>query len=76
MNALADVTMVPVTSSNVMSVGYDDGTHELHVLFKGNRYYIYTNVPHDKFDEMLKAPSVGSYMNENIKKEHQFRRVG
>lgn len=70
-----DVSMIPVQSSNVLAVGYDDGTHSLVVRFKANTVYVYQDVPVEKFDALLKAESVGKFINSNIKGTYPFRKV-
>lgn len=72
---MTSVPMIPVSSSNVMSVGYDDGNQALHVQFKGNRCYVYSGVPKVKFDELVCATSIGSYLNQNIKNVYPAARV-
>ena len=38
------VKMSPLRSSNIESAGYDAGSHELHVTFKGGTTYLYEGV--------------------------------
>jgi hypothetical protein len=65
--------MFPVSSSNISAVGYDAENMILYVDFlrKGNdfseRQYRYFNVPYMVYDEMVNAPSVGSYFYHNIR---------
>lgn len=59
---------VPVTSSNVASVGYDPATKTLEVEFKRGGVYQYFDVPAATHAAMLAAPSIGSYLDANIKK--------
>lgn len=67
--------MHPVQSSNVVAVGYDDGTNSLHVQFKGNTVYIYTGVPPEKFNALLQSDSKGKFINSNIKGSHPFTKA-
>ncbi len=53
-----------VTSSNVVSVGYDPEGRFMEVEFKANRHgvgsvYRYAPVTQEQFDEVRDAPSVG-----------------
>jgi hypothetical protein len=64
--------MIYVDSSNIEAVGYDDDTQELYVKFLSGGYYIYHDVPPGIFNELLYAPSKGSYMNREIKGVYQF----
>jgi len=66
---------VSVSSSNVASVGYDSATQTLEVEFLKGQTYQYFDVPEALFREMLAAPSVGSYFNQNIKGSFRYARV-
>lgn len=57
----------PVTSTSILSVGYDDLTFVLEVEFATGRIYQYFDVPRAHFDAMLTAGSVGAYFNANIR---------
>jgi len=59
--------MVYVDSSNVEAVGYDDDAQELHVQFLSGGYYTYHDVPRSVFDDLLYAPSKGSFLNREVK---------
>ena len=68
--------MIPVTSSNIESIGYDKTSKELNVKFKCNEStYVYKDVPQDKFDDLLAAQSVGKYHNVAIKGVFIFDKV-
>ncbi|MGL4483553.1 MAG: KTSC domain-containing protein [Anaerovoracaceae bacterium] len=55
-----------VVSSNVSAIGYDKG--ELFVEFSNGRLYVYSAVPEYHFLNLLEAESVGSYLDQKIKK--------
>lgn len=57
----------PVSSSNILSVGYDDDSFVLEVEFKDGRVYQYFDVPRAEFDALLSAGSIGSYFSANIR---------
>lgn len=63
--------MIYVDSSNIEAIGYD-GTGELHVQFLSGGYYIYHDVPRETFDELLYAPSKGSYFNREVRNVYRF----
>ena len=65
---------VPVSSSNIASVGYDDNTHTLEVEFHSGHVYQYFDVPKDVYDGLLTAGSVGKYFNQ-IKGFYRYARV-
>jgi hypothetical protein len=64
--------MIYVDSSNIEAVGYDDDTQELHVQFFSSGYYIYNDVPRQIFDDLINAPSKGSFLNREVKGIYQF----
>ena len=64
--------MVFVDSSNIEAIGYDDNTQELHVKFLSGGYYTYSNVPRAVFDDLMNAPSKGSFLNREVKGVYQF----
>lgn len=67
--------MQPVSSSNVQSIGYDENTQILYVRFLNGTMYSYSNVPYVIYEQLLNAPSVGSYMHRNIKDRYPYERI-
>lgn len=65
----------PVSSSNLVSVGYDSNSEKLEVEFKNGHIYEYYNVPQVIFDQLMQAPSVGTFFNANIKNAYAFSRL-
>jgi KTSC domain len=53
-----------VRSSNVVSVGFDGST--LEVEFKGGKVYQYEGVSQQMYDDLISAPSIGTFMREYI----------
>ena len=66
---------LPVTSSNIKSVGYDPKIFTLEVQFTDGRVYQYFNVPQLIYQNLLQAPSKGKFFASSIKKVYGFRRV-
>ena len=66
--------MIPVISSNVVSIGYKDKNKELFVTFK-NGSYVYTEVPKTEFEGLLNAPSKGKYIHQHIKGYYPYSRI-
>lgn len=64
--------MIFVDSSNIEAIGYDDDAQELHVRFLPSGYYIYSDVPREIFDDLMNAPSKGSFLNREVKGIYQF----
>jgi len=67
--------MIPVSSSNISAIGYDNQNEIVHVNFLNGTEYIYKGVPQHDFDGLLNAPSVGSYLNRNFKNVYPYERV-
>lgn len=67
--------MIPVSSSNLVAVGYDPQTMTLRVQFNSGTYDYY-NVPKNIFDGLLAAPSKGSYHHSFIKNSFSYKRIG
>ena len=60
--------MTSVSSSNVASVGYDYNSATLRIQFHNGSTYDYYSVPEYHYTALLNASSVGTYLNEYIKK--------
>ncbi|MDE0158082.1 MAG: KTSC domain-containing protein [Gammaproteobacteria bacterium] len=69
------VEMIPVSSSNVAMVGYDETNEIVHVQFLNGSEYIYKGVPRHDFDGLSNAPSIGSYLNRNYKNVYPYERI-
>ncbi len=69
------VEMQQVSSSNISAIGYDAKDEIVHVQFLNGSEYIYKGVPQHKFDSLLNAPSVGSYLNRNYKNYFPYERI-
>lgn len=66
---------LPVKSSNVISVGYDEAQEILEVEFKGGSVYQYFSVPIEVYTGMITASSVGSFLATEVKGSYEYRRV-
>lgn len=67
------MNMLPVTSSNLSSVGYDDG--KLYITFHGNRTYVYFGVPEYVYTGLLNASSKGKYHAQFIKNNYSYQQI-
>jgi hypothetical protein len=65
----------PVTSSNVVSIGYDPSTLTLEVEFKGNSVYQYFDVTEIVYQELMRASSIGQFMHANIRNNYRYAKV-
>lgn len=70
-----NIEMIPVSSSNVDSIGYDLQNQIAYVRFLNGSLYIYKGVPQHEFDGLLNAPSVGSYLHRNYKNVYPYERI-
>ena len=65
---------ISVSSSNVISVGYDGDSMTLEIEFN-NGIYQYYDVPEDIFQELINASSIGSFIHQNIKNNYSYSPV-
>jgi hypothetical protein len=70
------VERLPVSSSNLTSVGYDEVGQVLEVEFRHGGVYQYVGVSRSVYDEFMSAASLGGYLARRIKPRYPFRRVG
>jgi hypothetical protein len=65
----------PVDSSGVGSVGYDRATHVLEIEFQSGRVYRYLDVPEAVHRLLLNSPSIGEFVNTQIKPRFEAKAV-
>ncbi len=66
--------MVPVNSSNLSSVGYENGV--LYVSFHHGGLYAYDGVPPHVHRELMAAASHGQYLARYVKGVYPYRKIG
>ena len=66
---------IPVSSSNVASVGYDMESSTLEIEFNNGGVYQYFDVSEQIFNELKTASSVGGYLASNIKGRYRYSKV-
>jgi len=66
---------IPVTSSTISSVYYDQRTQTLEVEFRSGAIYQYFDVPQSVYDAFMSAGSKGVFLNSNIKGVYRFARL-
>jgi len=66
--------MTPVSSSNISSIGYENGT--LYVSFKSGGLYEYVNVPEHVYRSLMTASSHGKYLAAHVKGIYPYKRIG
>jgi hypothetical protein len=70
------ITMHPVKSSQILSVGYDPKTEILYIEFLNWNVYEYYNVPGEVSNVMLSpSTSVGSYFYKEIKGKFEYKKL-
>lgn len=62
-----EITMNPVTSSNIEAIGHCSDTNTLAVRFKGGSVYHYPDCDKGVHDALVGAKSVGQHFHQNIK---------
>jgi hypothetical protein len=67
---------MPVSSSNVASIGYDCDSQTLEVEFLAGGVYQYMNVPAETHTELMESSSKGAYINRFVKTMFVAVRVG
>ena len=67
--------MIPVSSSNIESIGYVEQNQEVYVRFLKGGVYVYRGVPQHEFQNLLTAPSLGSYLHRNYKNVYPYERI-
>ena len=66
---------IPLSSSNLSRIRYDENTNTLEIEFQGGRIYQYFDVPVQIFEGLLSASSHGKFHSENIKGHYRYARV-
>ena len=59
-------------SSFITEIGYSEDTKTLLVEFKNGKGAFYSDVPREVYEEFIKAPSLGSFLNQYIKGKYEF----
>lgn len=65
----------PLSSGNLASAGYDDGSATLEVEFKNSHVYQYFDVPRAVYEELTNASSPGNYLAKEIKGRYRYIRL-
>jgi hypothetical protein len=65
--------MIPVESSNIVAVGFEDNT--LYVQYPVG-LYAYDDVDEKTFNNLLNAESKGKFMNMYVKGVYNYHKIG
>jgi KTSC domain-containing protein len=66
---------IAIESSSVSTVSYDAATFELEIEFRNGRTYRYEQVPIAAYRLLLQAPSIGEFVNKQIKPRFEATEV-
>jgi hypothetical protein len=64
-----------VESASVRSVGYSTSSRTLEVEFVNGSVYQYFDVPQPTYAGLLAAPSIGNFVNTQIKPYYEFAEI-
>ena len=73
---MALIERYSVASSNIASIGYDTQTETLEVEFLNGAIYQYYNFPVNLYEQLMREPSKGKFLNLYIKNAYPYSRVG
>lgn len=65
--------MIPVSSSDIASIGYEGRT--LYIAFNSGGVYSYAGVPEAVYRALMAAPSHGKYFHAHVKNTYPYRRI-
>jgi hypothetical protein len=66
---------VPVNSTTIAEIGYDEASRTLEIMFRNGRIYQYFDVPEQEYRTLMAASSHGQYLNQYIKGRYRYARV-
>lgn len=64
-----------VSSSTILSIGYDAASETLEIEFKTTGVYQYFNVPQFIWERFVQADSLGKFFNAEIKNVYSFEKA-
>ena len=66
---------IAVQSREIALVGYENQSATLEVTFRRGGVYHYFKVQPNTFDQLMKAPSLGTYFAAEIKDKYSYKKV-
>lgn len=66
---------IPVVSSNIRAIGYEEPSRVLEVEFTSGDVYRYFDVPEYLHRGLMIASSKGNFLNENIKYNYRYQKI-
>ena len=67
--------LMPVDSSVIAAVGYDDARRTLYVRFNASGTYVFHDVPPTAYDAFIHAESKGRFFNAEIRNTYRYTRL-
>jgi hypothetical protein len=64
-----------VSSTNIRSIGYDEGSQTLEVEFTSGGIYDYAAVPKNVYQRFMAAPSKGRFFDSSVKDKYRTLKV-
>lgn len=74
-NIVDSISMRRVDSSAIAAIGYSSSYEAMLIEFHDSGRYLYYSVPSSIYQEFLRADSIGSYYNKNIKGQYRCEKV-
>lgn len=71
---MSRVAMIEVKSSNIAKVGHDHGANILVIEFHSGQTYEYYDVEREVYKEFMRAKSLGSYFQKNIRNTYRYKK--
>lgn len=68
-------TMIPCKSSQIKAHGHDPVTNTLVIHFHNGGEYHYAGVSAEKYADLARAESVGSYLHAHVKGTHDYKKI-
>lgn len=66
---------IPISSTNIKSIGYEQPSSLLEVEFTSGDVYRYFDVPEHLYGEFLRASSHGQFLNDNIRYNYRYQKA-
>lgn len=66
---------IPVESSNISSIGFDEDSNTLEIEFHNGGVYQYFDVPLQVYEALMEAGSKGQFLAQNIKGNYRYVKV-
>ncbi len=67
--------LIPVHSSSVRAVGYDEEREVLYIQFIDGDLYEYYEVPAGEVIDLFQTESIGWFVNKRIKPQYKYRKL-